>query len=404
MSYKSQIIKGLSWMGLLRLITKLSGFIKMLIIARLLNPEQFGAFGIALLVVGLLEVMTETGVNVILIQSKEINKHINSAWIISILRGIFISFVILIFSIPISSFFNSPLAKNLLLLISIVPLIKGFINPSVIKYQKELKFEKEFFIRFIITFADTLSAIVLTLILKSAIGIAFGLVIGAMVEVLISFLIFNPKPSFKFENEYLATLFHRGKWVTAGGIFNYLFHNSDNIVVGKQLGSASLGIYQVAYSISILPITEISDVFSKVIFPVLTQIKNDKKRLSKIFLLTVMVITFLTILYGAILIGYPKEIVNFILGPRWSEAAHILPILAVFSVIKAITGSSSALFLAVEKQEYVSYITLISFLGLIISIIPLILVYGLIGAAISALVGSILAILPTIYYVIKILK
>src|SRR5256885_5562570 len=98
MGYKKDVIKGVSWIGLLRFLTKLVGFLETIILARILAPEQFGEYGIALLSLGLLEVLTETGVNVVLVQEEDIDRHIDSAWIVSIARGVIISALLFLIS------------------------------------------------------------------------------------------------------------------------------------------------------------------------------------------------------------------------------------------------------------------------------------------------------------------
>jgi len=92
-------------MAVLRAATRALAFIKTVILARILVPSQFGAYGVALLVLGFLEVMTETGVNVLLIQEKETDRYVNSAWIVSIIRGIIISLVIILLTPFIVKFF-----------------------------------------------------------------------------------------------------------------------------------------------------------------------------------------------------------------------------------------------------------------------------------------------------------
>src|SRR3989344_8426054 len=127
MGYTKDTIKGISWIGVLRFSTRGVSFFRTVVLARLLSPIQFGVFGIAILITALLEVLTETAVNVFLIQEKEdIEKYINSAWVISILRGILISILILLSSKFVSDFFHSPESLFLLQLISLVPLIRGF--------------------------------------------------------------------------------------------------------------------------------------------------------------------------------------------------------------------------------------------------------------------------------------
>lgn len=404
MGYRKDTIRGFSWMAVLRAATRVLAFIETIILAKILTPSQFGAYGVALLVLGFLEVITETGVNIILIQEENIEKYIDSAWIVSIIRGIFISLIIILSTPLIAGFFNSPNSLPLLYLISIAPFLRGFINPSVVKFQKYLRFNVEFWYRFSILFLDSVVSITVSILTHNPVGIAIGFLSGIALELALSHIVVKPNPKLKIEREYLTKLFHRGKWVTASVFFNYLFHNADNIIVGRLLGTTALGIYQMAYTIAILPITEITDILSKVTLPILTKISGDKSRLQKAFLQAILVLTILTVPAGIILYFFPKEIVNLVLDKKWLAVISILPILALFGVIRAISGYSSTLFYAVGKQEYVSVVTFISIVGLIVPIIPLVINMGLKGAAISALIGALAAVPVFLYYTVKILR
>ena len=82
-------------MALLRGSTRGLALLKMVVLARFLTPAQFGVFGIALLALAFLEIITETGINVVLIQEEdEIDSYISTAWIVSIARGVLISIAI----------------------------------------------------------------------------------------------------------------------------------------------------------------------------------------------------------------------------------------------------------------------------------------------------------------------
>lgn len=403
MGYTKDTIKGISWMGGLRFTTRIVSFAKTAILARILLPVQFGTYGIAALALALLEVLTETGVNVVLIQEKEgVEKYINSAWVISIVRGTIMALFIFVSAPFVAQFFQSEDSLILLQLIAIVPFLRGFINPSIVKFQKELAFHKEFWYRFSVFAVDATAVIIFAFYTRAAVSLVFGLIIGVLFEIVLSFLIIKPRPYLTFEKEYLKKILHRGKWITASGIFNYFFHNGDNIVVGKILGTTSLGLYQMAYAFSILPITEVADVFSRVTFPIYTRISEDRARLKIAFLKTIAGVSFLTAPFGFLLFFFPREIIGIILGEKWLGAVTVLPILAIFGVVRAISGSTSALFLAVGKQEYVTIVTMVSILGLGVSIVPLVVKYGIIGAGISALIGSLAALPVFLYYVLKI--
>ncbi|MDP2637836.1 MAG: lipopolysaccharide biosynthesis protein [Candidatus Levybacteria bacterium] len=401
MGYTKDTVKGVSWVGSLRLSTRIVSFLRTLILARILLPVQFGAFGVAAIVVAFLEVLTETGVNVILVQQRgSIEKHISSAWIVSIVRGFFVGIIIFMSASPISIFFNSNDSLILLQLISIVPVIRGFINPSVVKFQKDLQFNKEFWYRLSIFSVDAATAIILAFLTRNASSFVYGLIAGVLFEVVLSFIVVKPRPSFTFKKMFLRKIIYRGKWVTASGIFNYLFNNLGGITVGRILETTQLGIYQLGYSISILPLTEISDGFSKVTFPIYAKISDDKARLRRAFFRTIIMISLLAIPFGLILVLFSEQIVKILLGDKWLGLIPLLKILGIFGVIRAITGFPATLFLAAGKQEYVSIVTFVSFLGLAFSIIPLVSIYGIVGAGISSLIASLIP-LPFIFYFTK---
>lgn len=403
MGYKTDAIKGISWMSAFRIITRALSFIKTVVLARVLNPAQFGVFGIASLILALLEMLTESGINIFLVQSKrEIREYLNSAWVVSILRGIIICLLIIASSPLISSFFRTPAALPVMLTISLVPLIRGFINPAVVQFQKNLDFQKEFWFRTGLFFVDASVSIIFSIMTQSVFSLVWGLMAGAILEVILSFILIKPIPRFSIEKEYFSEIFHKGKWVTAFGIFNYIAQEGDNAVVGRMMGTPSLGIYQMAYKIATLPISEVTDVVSKVVFPVYARIGGDLTRLKSAFLKSTLAIIVSTVIMGTFIFVFAQEIVYYLLGNAWITAVPVLKVLAIFGVLRAISGSASSLFLGVGKQQFVTLMTAVRFLGLMLTIFPLVQTYGLVGAGYAALFSVIIEIPVILYFIYKI--
>src|SRR3989344_3560370 len=99
MGYRGDALKGFGWIGSLRIISRAISFVKTAILAHILSPYQFGVFGVAALVLSFAETITETGINVFLVQNREkINNYVSTAWIISITRGILIALIIILTS------------------------------------------------------------------------------------------------------------------------------------------------------------------------------------------------------------------------------------------------------------------------------------------------------------------
>jgi len=392
-------------MGGLRGTTRVVTFVRLGILARLLTPFQFGLFGIASLVLALLETLTDTGVNVFFIQKEgELKDYIDTAWMVSILRGILISLVLFAGAGVISSFFHSVESAYLIRLIALASFLRGFISPAIVKYKKELEFNKEFILRISTALLDVAVSIIVALVTKSAVSLVWGMIAGVIVEVVISHWIISPKPKLSLDGLKFKKVINRGKWVTLAGVFQYLFSNGDNIVVGRIMDTTFLGFYQMAYRISTIPITEISDVFGLVTFPIYSKISDDKKALAKLFTKSLLLLSLVVVPAGALIFFFTDFVVNVIAGPNWAVIVPVLKVLSIFGVVRAFEGSIPPLFLALKKQEYVSAITFVSIIGLGVSIVPLVFRFGILGASYSALFGTLLSFPVAIWYLKKVFK
>jgi O-antigen/teichoic acid export membrane protein len=284
-----------------------------------------------------------------------------------------------------------------------VPIVRGFINPSLVKLQKELQFKKEFWFKSTIFLFDAGVTVALALTIRSATSLVWGLIAGAVLEVLLSFIYTRPIPKLSFEKVKIKRIISRGKWMTGAGIFQYLFRQGDDAVVGRILGAPSLGLYQVAYKISSLPISEVADVVARVTFPVYIKISKDNKRFKNAFYKTMLAVSILAIPLGLAIFLFSREIILVILGDKWLEAVPVLKVLSIYGILRALINPSLTVFLAVKKQELVTLITFISILGLAVSIVPLIMKFGIVGAGISTIIGSLVSLPFVIYYSWRIL-
>lgn len=399
MGYMMDAKRGVIWIGGYRAATRIFSIFRTALLARLLSPAQFGVYGIAVLILSLLEIVTETGINTVLIQKKgSISEFIDTAWVVSILRGTIIAVVVIAVAPIIASFFNSPEAQNLLYLTALVPFIRGFINPSLVNFQRDLRFKTEFFLRTTLFIIDSSVAVVLTILTGSPYALIWGLIAGVTCELIFSHLFIKPRPRLVFHNEKIRYVLSRGKWMTFTGFMDYMYQNGDNIVVGRLLGTAPLGFYQASYQYATAPVTEVSNILSRVAFPVFMKINTDKKRLHIAFIKMVLAISLVVIPFGSLLIIFSRQIILILLGPNWIEAAPLLAVLALVGIVRSLVLSVYALFLSLEKQELVTVVSMTGAITMLVSIPFFINSFGLIGACYASLLGSVVSGIPAYYF------
>jgi len=388
--YFKKTVTGVGWAGALRGSTRLISFGKNILLARvlLLTPGEFGLYGIALLVLALLEILTETGINVVLIQEREeVDDYLGTAWLVSILRGGLIGLAIFLSARVVAGFFRAPGAVELLVLMSLVPLLRGFINPAVVKLEKELMFRRDFWYRLLLFSVDAAVAVGVVAVTGRAIGLVVGNVVGVMLEVILSFWIVRPRPRLEFEPEKARKIIRRGKWMTGAGVFQYLFRQGDDMVVGRIFGSVQLGFYQMAYRIATMPVTEVAEVVGKVTFPVYTKISGEKVRLRRALMRTTIVTGGLAGVMGVVVMVFAGEVVGILLGENWMEIVPVVRVIVLYAVVRAAINPCLTAFLALQKQEYVTVVTLMGILGMAGTIFPLAWRFGVVGVAYATVVG-----------------
>jgi len=144
-----KVLRSGFWVFLLRIINRGFSLLRLLILARLLSPNDFGLMGIALLTMSILETFSETGFQQALIQKKEdIETYLNSAWTFLILRGLFLYIILYLLAPYIAIFFNTPKAGSIIQAIGVLLIFKAFNNIGIIYFKKELEFYKEFIYQF----------------------------------------------------------------------------------------------------------------------------------------------------------------------------------------------------------------------------------------------------------------
>lgn len=382
--------------------------IRLIILARILAPNDFGLMGIAMLTMIALETFSQSGFQQALIQKKEkTEEYLDVAWTFMALRNILL-FVILLFTAPyIATFFNAPTATPIIRVIGISLLfggpmgIGGFANIGVVYFQKELEFNKLFIYRLSGILADFVVAVSSAIILKSVWALVFGLLAGSVVRFFASYTIHPYRPQLNFDLIKAKELFDFGKYILGTQILKFFILHGDDAFLARMLGTTTLGYYQMAYRISNMVHTEFSGVIGRVTFPAYSKLQDEALKLRIGYLRVVQLTTLITFpITGGIFILAP-EITRVVLGDKWLPIVPAMQVLCFLGALK--TLGYGTLFEGVGRPDIPTKISLIR-LGFMAAIIyPLTIKWGMVGTAISVLIAT-LCVLPIgIYHTMKII-
>ena len=393
MGYSIDFFKGLGWNGGLKIASKGLTAIKLAVLARLLLPHDFGIFSLVLVSISLIEVFTETGINTTIVQSKKPVEHfIDTAWVVSIVRGFFISLAMIAVGQILQTFYFESQLFNLVLLASLIPIIRGFINPAIVTFHKELKFSSDTFYRFSLVILDVVASIILGLWLRNVIALILPMILTAIFEVSITFMFVRLKPKLQFNKNVFLEIFHNTKWLNGFSVLDYLNKNLDDLIVGKILGTNILGLYRNSFSLTQSATAELGLTVIHASFPVLTKIDHQQNRFGNAVKKVIFSFSGLLFLPTLILVLFPEPIVKILLGEQWLSIIPIIPLLAVSGYLQGIINISGPIFIAKKKYHFLLsslFLTLVTMIASLLILAPQI---GFVGIGWSILLSKIVAI------------
>ena len=127
-----------------------------------------------------------------------------------------------------------------------------------------------------------------------------------------------------------------GGHLTGFTLLNYFTRNFDNILIGRVLGPALLGIYAKAYGLLMLPITQVNMPIGAVLLPGLSRLQNNPPEYAKLFLRALGVMSFVTVPVVAFCFFFSRDVVLVLLGPQWLPAARVFQWLAPAAAVGAV--------------------------------------------------------------------
>lgn len=390
-----------TWAVILRIANRGLDFVRTIILARLLSPADFGLLGIALLSMSMLETFSQTGFKAALIQKKEdITSYLDTAWTVSILRGL-VLFLLIFFSAPlIGSFFESVEATSVIRVLGISYLLIGFQNIGILIFEKELEFKTFSLYQISITVTQVIVTIIFAVLLRNVWALVFGVLFANLMRTSLSYVVHEYRPRIAFNKEKVLELFGFGKWILFLTIMLFFAEQGDDLFLGKILGVTFLGLYQMAFLIGNTPSSEISGVVSKVAFPAYSKIKDAPKKLKDVYLKALSTISMISLPLTGGLIVLAQPFTLLCLGEKWISIVIPLQILTLSGFLRAIAGTGGSLFNSMGKPRFDFAMNAIRLAIIVLTIYPLTKLFGMSGTSLSVLFG----ILAATYYWIRQLK
>jgi O-antigen/teichoic acid export membrane protein len=353
MSLREQVISGVAWSTFARVMQQGAQILFSVLLARLLFPRDFGLVGMILVFSGFAESFSEFGFRSALVEKRDLeDRHLHSVFWLTIILGSVLAAVFVLLSPLVAAFYDEPLLKPLCRLLAVQYVFASFgIVPRAL-LQRRMAFRQLAKLEIVVTLLSGVTAVLLAL---SGWGVwslvAQSLVAGGAKGIMLLF-VSGWRPRFIFRFSAVAELFHYSIHLTGFGFVNYWARNGDDLLVGKLLGAASLGIYSRAYALMLLPISQIVNVVTDVMFTALAAIKDDKPRVKHIYLRSISIIALLSfpIMTGMYVVAEP--FILSLYGSQWVAVVPILQILCVVGLLQSLNSPTGWIYTSQGRTDW----------------------------------------------------
>lgn len=398
-------VGGSVWVFSLNIITRLLDLFRLLILARILVPEDFGLLGIAVLMIGTLDFFTQTGFDVALIQKKvAIAPYLDVAWTISVLRGVALFATAYMIAPYVAIFFGAPTAALILQVISLSLLLHAFKNSGIIYFRKELEFKKQVFFELTGTLVSFVVAIAFALTLKNVWALALSVLAGSATSVIMSYVVHPYRPHLHLDFGKSRELFRFGKWFWSANASVFLSTNIDNMFVGRLLGPTSLGFYQTGFTIANMPATEVSHVLSQVTMPVYSKLQGDISKLKEAYLKVTQLDTFFSFLAAGLIFTLAADFTKIFLGDKWMPMVPAITVLVFAGLVYSIASTTAPIFYAVGEPKIDAKGSVVRLFTLIALIYPFTVWWGIVGTSFAVFTSVFILTIVFCFKCIQIIK
>lgn len=335
--FKNRVLRATLWSFLQRAGSLIIGFVANMVLARLLEPEDFGCIALILVFVSFADILIDSGLSSALIQKKDItDRDISTVFSINLAISIILFVVIIILAPSIGRFVGQPNLAIYLRVESIAVLIRAFYCIQAALLSKNLQFKDLAKYNIIASFFSALIAIILA---AWGCGV-WSLVAKNMVLQLSLCMLYRhaSKTSYKigFFKENFISLFRFGWFVALTTFLDTLYSNLTAFLIGKRYSVKDLGYYNQAKSLEQIPVYSLSMVITQVLFPFMSKMQDDGDRVLNNTRRVIMVTTFFAFPLMVYLIFFAKPVIVLLYSAKWSSSAVYFQILCFGGIVNSL--------------------------------------------------------------------
>lgn len=401
-SLKKQATKGVIWTAIQKYFNMAIRFFSGIILARLLEPEDYGCIGMLTIFMSLAEISIDAGFGSALIQKKNSSQTDYSTVFYFNLLMSALAYAGLFFCAPyIAKFYHMPLLCDVLRVQGLILFIYALNVIQLNQLKKQLNFK-------VIAIASIIASIISLSVTIAMAYNHYGVwalvaqeILLAFIPMLIYWVSTKWKPAFVFSLKSMKELFSFGGYVLLSNILNKISGQINGLLIGRLYNPTTMGYFSKASSTEGMASTSVSSIMTQVTYPLYAAKQENKLELAYIIRRITMTISFFTTPMMLLLCLIAKPLFVLLYSDKWLPCVPYFQILCVAGIAICLQSVNNQSLAAIGKSKLMFKWTLVKKITEIALIVSGILIGGIYGLLVAMVIDNWIIYLINAYNVSK---
>jgi teichuronic acid exporter len=360
------MFKHVVWDFLGKVANQVIAFAVSIILARILQPSEFGIVGIALALVGFSAIFYDFGLKASVIQAETISqRQLSTIFFLNLLGGLFLFLLFFGLSSLIESFYDIENLAEVITAVGALLLLNATASLPLGLLSRKLAFKKIASINFAAAFVAGLVAVTMAYNGWGIWSLIANTLINALIVLAGAFLVAGWKPQPVFALKEIKPLWRFGSTVFGIEVLESIFSRIDVFLIGKIFQATTLGYYTRAQSLDNMVKQFSSGSLIAVVLPYFSRIKNDRQQLNSYYLQSLHIIAFASLFLTGFLFVVSTDLFTLLFTNKWTFAGEVFQIIALAGFAYPVGALMVNVILAMGKTKAIVRLELIKKLTLI---------------------------------------
>lgn len=357
---RTRVLRGLGWVAASQVGVQLARAVAAIAIAGMLTPDEYGLAALGLVFASLVLVFSDMALGAALLQRRTLTERDKStAFWMMVTSGAVFTLLGAALSGPIARLYGEEAAQPLLLVLSVSFLATALGATQSMLMLRDMDFRRLEMLPLAGTILGGATGVVVAAIDGGAWAIVLQYVVATVATTVLYWTRSTWRPRLLFSFASLRDLMGFSVYMVGHRLLYYLQVNGDRFLIGRFIGTASLGIYAVAYNTMLVPASKLGGPIQRVMSPAFCRMQDEPERIAAAWARITRLMACVTVPALAGLVVVAPDFVPVVLGGQWTEAVTVVQVLAWVGIVQALQSLNNDILMARDRTRTIFRFTLV---------------------------------------------